>query len=92
MDEQTRSAIQSLLDLTRSNMAQIVRLQALNAIQSHALMALVSRSDLTGSPPEVIDAYKKTRLTALSMIEMADERGDFDAILDLVDSKFLKGS
>ncbi len=90
MDDQTKRLVQTLLDLVKSNTAQLSRLQAISSLQNQVLISLLVQADsFAENPPELIEAYEKVRETALQTIELADQRDDFDALLSLIDRKFL---
>lgn len=90
MDTETQSILQSLLDLCKSNSAHLNRLQAENALQKQAINALLFKSPtFSDLPAEFIDSYVRVRSASLDIIELADDRGGFDAMLAVVDQKFL---
>ncbi len=90
MSDATKTTEQRLLELIVNQSKVINRLQAMNTIQTFALIELLKRGDkFIDTDPAITQSYEEARNAALNLIELADNREAFDQFLGLTDNRFM---
>lgn len=90
MSDATKTNEQRLLELIVNQSKVINRLQAMNTIQTFALIELLKRAEkFTDTDPGITQSYEEARAYANQLIELADNREAFDHFLSLTDNRFM---